>query len=82
MKKSILWIADVPGWAYDNRAKAIASRLPEFSHTIVYDIVKNWDSVFPLVAAADIVVCPDPRLLPRLPFLNRVLQHINAIKIF
>ena len=82
MKKQILWIADVPGWAYDNRAKQIASKLPCYSHTIVYDIVKNWENVFPLVAGADIVVCPDPRLLPMLPFANRVLQHVNAIKIF
>lgn len=82
MKKQVLWIADVPGWAYDNRAKQIASRLSSYSHTIIYDIIKNWDSVMPLVAAADIVVCPDPRLLKMLPFTNRVLQHVNAIKIF
>jgi hypothetical protein len=82
MKKQIVWIADVPGWAYDNRAKQIASRLSDYSHLIIYDIVKNWEKAMPLVAGADIVVCPDPRILNMLPFKKRVLQHVNAIKIF
>lgn len=78
----ILWIADVEGWAYDNRAKALSLALPGYEHAIVYDIVKRFDEALPHLSTADLIVCPDPRVLCFLPGRANVVQHLNALKIF
>ena len=80
--KRIVWIADVPGWAYDNRARRMASAMPQYEHVIVYNIVRNLASCLIDIVKADIIVCPDPRILGFIPKRDNVIQHINAIKIF
>ena len=78
----ILWIADTEGWAYDNRAKGISKALPDYQHTIVYNIVKRFDEALMPLAQADIIICPDPRILCFIPSRDNVVQHLNAVKIF
>jgi hypothetical protein len=82
MLPKIVWIADVTGWAYDNRARAIAAQLPEYEHHVVYNPVKHYADALPVLLTADLVVCPDPRLLPLLVGVRPIVQHVNAIKIF
>lgn len=81
-KPKIYWLADQPGWAYDNRARAVSALLPDYDHEIIMNpLARHKESLIKL-ATADIIVCPDPRLLPFLPFRDNVILHLNAIKIF
>lgn len=83
--RSILWLVDVPGWAYDRRAKMLSVHLPGYQHRILYNIVAALRGVSAAVAAAaladaDIIVCPDPRILPLLE--GCVVLSLNAVKVF
>ena len=82
--KTVLWIVDVPGWAYDNRANMLCHHLPEDSYLhIVWEYpllgLKPIKKVLP-----DIVVCPDPRLLSFLAGIydGPVVLNLNAPKLF
>ena len=79
---TILWIADVEGWAYDNRAKALSKALPGYQHKIAYNIVQRFGEYLTDLVNADIIVCPDPRILCFLPSRENIVQHLNAVKIF
>jgi len=78
----ICWIADVPGWAYDNRHRTVAARMPGYSHSVVFDVVRRTLDALPSMSEADIIVCPDPRVLPFVPGRAKVVLHLNAWKIF
>lgn len=80
--KQICWIADVPGWAYDNRARALMKQLPGYEHVVIYNIVQRFDEAIVPLSNADIIVCPDPRILCFVPSRANVIQHINTFKIF
>jgi hypothetical protein len=80
--KTICWIVDVSGWAYDNRARAIAKALPGYQHIIVVNIVRNLVDCAADLLNADIIVCPDPRILGFVPGRKNVILHLNAEKIF
>jgi hypothetical protein len=82
MRQTIAWIADQPGWAYDNRAKRLSALLPEYDHVIVMNPMARHGESLVRLASADLIVCPDPRLLPVLPWRDNVLLHLNALKIF
>jgi len=81
MKPVIAWITDQPGWAYANRARAISACLPQYEHRLVcYSQEGLWR-----LRGADLVVCPDPRLIPYFgarPWPAPVVLNLNAIKIF
>jgi hypothetical protein len=77
-----VWIADVPGWAYDNRAKRLSAALPDFEHRIVFNPVRNLGECLKHFFEAKLIVCPDPRLLCLFPLHEKIILHLNAIKIF
>lgn len=54
-KPVIVWTADVPGWAYANRARRLARYLPQYEHRILYPVLSQHlrDE---LLRCADIVV--------------------------
>ena len=81
-KPNIAWIADQPGWAYHNRARGVSALLPQYEHEIIMNPMADVNKSLIRMAGADLVVCPDPRLLPFLPFRDNVILHINAVKIF
>ena len=81
-KPKICWIADVPGWAYDNRRRAVAARMPGYAHSVVFDVVRRTGDAFMSMSEADVVVCPDPRVLPFVPGRRKVVLNLNAIKLF
>ncbi len=76
--KTIAWIYDTPGWAYSNRAEALARQLPGYVHRFVNPYQQGFLSLL----GADIIVCPDPRLLPYFGAGPKVVLNINAVKIF
>lgn len=79
----ILWLADQPGWAYFNRAKHVGGACEGYEHTVVLDLVRNFGQAIELLTEADIIVCPDPRLLPFLAaWYDKIVLNLNAIKIF
>ena len=80
--KKIVWIADVPGWAYDNRARRLIALMPQYAHEVVYNIVQDFSEALGIMAGADLIVCPDPRILCFVPGRENVIQHLNAVKIF
>lgn len=80
MRRCIVWVTDTPGWAYDNRARRLAEVLVDYDHEFVcYPQQGFWG-----VRRGDIVVCPDPRILPLMKGLvaGVLVQHLNAVKIF
>jgi len=81
-RKKLLWLADQPGWAYDNRAKVISKLLPDFDHAICMNPMAAPAAAMVAMCHADLIICPDPRLIPYFPFSHKVLLHLNAIKIF
>lgn len=52
--------------------------MPGYEHEIVCYPAQGFA---PLIEA-DIVVCPDPRILRCLPVGPVIVQHLNAIKLF
>ncbi len=76
--KRIVWITDQPDWAYNVRAEAISRLLPQYEHRIVCYSREG----FRRIEGADIVVCPDPRLLPFIGATPKVALNVNAVKIF
>jgi len=60
----VLWVADTPGWAYDNRAKRVSKLLTNYEHKIVYTssytIVQIWDEI----DKADIVMSMSLACIP------------------
>jgi len=77
-KPTVAWITDQPGWAYDNRAQTLSRLMPGYEHrTVCYSHVG-----FAGVQGADVIVCPDPRILPCFQDRENVVLHVNAIKIF
>ena len=83
----IAWLVDVPGWAYDIRAKRIERALPDFRHQRYFNIEKSIQmkaDPIPIINRADVIVCPDPRLLVLFPekMKRKIVLNLNAIKIF
>ena len=35
-KPSILWVVDVPNWAFDARFKNVSSKLDKYDHVVIY----------------------------------------------
>ena len=81
-KPRICWIADVPGWAYHNRAQAVAARMPGYDHAIVFNVVTGLSGALLAMSEADVIVCPDPRIMGFVPFPEKIVLHLNAAKIF
>lgn len=85
MKPVIAWIVDQPDWAYAKRARGIAAQLPQYGHRIVVYSQVGLNPIW----GADIIVCPDPRLLrffwpPRASIMQdtKLVLNLNAPKIF
>jgi len=81
-KPTICWLVDVPGWAYDKRARMMTAALPHYEHVRLFNIVANYATALPVMSKADIIVCPDPRILPYVPGRDNVVLNLNAPKIF
>lgn len=81
-KPKICWIVDVAGWAYDNRRRAVAARLGGYIHSVAFDVVRRPGEALPLMSEADVIVCPDPRVLPLVPGHHKVVLNLNAVKLF
>ena len=83
----IAWLVDVPGWAYDIRSRRIERALPDYRHQRYFNIEKaimmKADPIS-ILNQADVIVCPDPRLLVLFPekMKRKIVQNLNAIKIF
>ena len=81
-KPKICWIADSPGWAYENRARAVSALMGGYTHKIVLNVVRDLSGCIGAMSEADVIVCPDPRIMPLVPGGEKVLLHLNAVKIF
>lgn len=85
----IAWIVDVPGWAYDNRAKRIERALSDYHHVRFFNMpvtigLNGKPFMMWIIDQADVIVCPDPRLLKFFTkeMRSKIVQNLNAIKIF
>ncbi len=58
--KKVVWIIDVPGWAYDANVKQISQKLPQYQHQIVYGVQGVNESD---LLTADIIVNVLPHYL-------------------
>lgn len=57
---TILWLADTPGWAYDQIVQNISVRLPGYRHEVFYMVAEhNWQEWLDLgimLMGADVIV--------------------------
>jgi hypothetical protein len=75
---TIAWITDVPGWAYDNRARGIAAQLPQYEHRFVCYSREGFLGI----PGVDLIVCPDPRLFQFFGRSPKMILNLNAVKLF
>jgi glycosyltransferase involved in cell wall biosynthesis len=79
--KSILWICDVPDWAYDINAKMLAANMPQCKHYHGYK--KKFQEVLEnLGRRVDIVVAMNPtclHLYKRFDNLVSILDSVRAL---
>ena len=61
-RKSVLWIADWPGWGYDSIARGVGAQLSQYDHRIRY-ACKSVHGLNTAAAEADIVVVMYARYL-------------------
>lgn len=55
---NVYWFCDMPGWAYEQRAKALAQKLPGYVHRFIYYwAYKTDEERKAAVREADIVIC-------------------------
>ncbi len=62
IKPTILWLADSPGWAYDQIFQHQSQALPAYDHEVFYMmsheyIKRDWMNMGIMLERADIVVC-------------------------
>ena len=58
------WLVDVPGWAWDNRARIMASKLPHYRHDIICVCQESHESLKRRIAAVDILMVDNVRAMP------------------
>jgi len=63
--KTILWIYDVKGWAYWNRAHKIAEKMPQYKHEYI-STTASFGEVKTESDNANIVVCMFHGFVPML----------------
>lgn len=61
-KPTILWLADGPGWAYDQIFQHQSRALPQYEHDVFYMMsgknqTVDWVDMGIMLERADIVVC-------------------------
>ena len=79
--KKILWIVDVAGWAYMNRAIAMAREMPQYIHEFMEYPKTGFMPI--LFFDPHLIVCPDPRVLEQYRIWNGPTVLIaNAPKLF
>lgn len=76
--KNIVWIIDVPGWAYDANIKKISQNLPQYSHQIIYGIHGIAEES---IKKADIIINVLPHYLYRCKsYFNKTVIIIDSIR--
>ena len=56
-KPSILWVVDVPNWAFDARFKNIADKLDKYDHVVIYLSLYTLAEVIAVSKTYDIIFC-------------------------
>jgi len=80
----IIWLADVPGWAFDNNAQQIAECLPMHSHKLIY--MNGFENQWPLYiktiieSEPDFVVIPHPWAFHHVAGLGYRVIFRNAVR--
>jgi hypothetical protein len=74
--KTVCWLIDCPGWAFDQMADHCILRMPEFVHIKVLkeDIKRISDTI----STYDVVVCFFPQYLLFLKSLHNVVLRIDG----
>ena len=80
--KKILWIVDVLGWAYHNRATVLAKEMPQYEHHFMEYPKAGFMPI--LFFDPHLIVCPDPRILCRFidEYKGPTVLIANAPKLF
>ena len=58
--KKVLWVADVPDWAYDINARNLAKHLPQYQHKTIYTIQVGRRYVDDIIRDYDIIIAMNP----------------------
>jgi len=81
MKKPLLlWICDVPDWAYDNRMHRIMSVLTEYEHKVVYIATSKNEEIHKLSGEADVVFCSYLKWIKLLNTLNNCVVCMSGVR--
>jgi hypothetical protein len=72
----------VENWAYDNRARQLAARLPRYRHRVVHWTKHNRSEIEHEARHAALIVCPFPPLLTKMPeaMRHRIVAGLTSAR--
>ena len=84
-KPLVVWVCDVPGWAYDKITNELSSRLPEFHHITFF--VGGCGKTMRVRAKkveklADIIICFYPPWIQLFDDLSKVVVRLDGNRAF
>jgi len=56
-KPSILWVVDVPNWAFDARFKNVVNKLDKYDHVVIYLSQHKLEEAVLISKTYDIIFC-------------------------
>ena len=82
-RPEILWVCELPGWAYDKIATELSLKLPKYRHTKIYlNISKGYRSANAMGKAADIVVCFYPPYMEFFDDKSKIILRLDGNRAF
>ncbi len=82
MKKTVVWLCDVEGWAYDGRATQLIAQLKDYDHKKIYVVGRKPGIVEAAIKEADIIVCMYVQYMELLRKFNNVVTLIGGMRPF
>ena len=78
--KKILWLSDVPKWAYHNRFLAISKELPEYQHNIFYLNPKTFSVLNQVIVDYDIIICSFHKWISLCPDKKKIIAMLTGTR--
>ena len=78
----IMWVCDVPGWAFDNESRQVMHGMTQHTHSLVYSGTDSAEQITYEAEAADAIVIHSVQGLKLIPQGQRgkVLQRLTGIR--
>jgi len=78
--KNILWVCDLPNWAYDINAKALSTNLPQYNHYFIYTGEQGREAVDKVIFDMDIIVAMNPLGFYMYSKFDKVVAILDSVR--